>query len=308
MGLSVTDPIERAIDRTKAILFQPFQAEKWFTLGFCAFLAQLGSPGGFNSFQNFGGRNNVGDSLKSALEPVREWILAHLALVIAGLVLAILLGLVLGWLKARGQFMLLDGVAHNRGEIAKPWTEYAPEGNSLFGFNILFGVVVLLGIASIAGFAFTLALPDIRAEEFGRPAITALLVGLPLLLAFLLAAAVVGVLLLDFVVPAMYLRRQGTLEAWGTVRREVFAGRTGTIVLYLLMKLVLGFAIGIVAFLGICLTCCCAILPYIGTVILLPLFVFHRSYSLCFLEQLGAGWRFFGGEETAVAESIGENT
>ena len=32
-------------------------------------------------------------------------------------------------------------------------------------------------------------------------------------------------------------------------------------------------------------------IPYLGTVILLPLFVFLRCYSLCFLEQFGPSWR-----------------
>jgi len=307
MGLSVTEPIERAIDRTKFILFQPFQIEKWFTLGFCAFLANLGSgAGNFNSFNRFGGSHQAGDSLKSAMEPVQEWVLAHLALVCVGVFLVLLLGLVLAWLQARGQFMLLDGVVHNRGEVAAPWREYKSEGNSLFGFNLAFGMATLLGVALIGGLGIALALPDIRAEEFGRPAITALLVGIPLLLVFLLTASIITVFLHDFVIPTMYLRRQRVMEAWGTARREVFAGRASTLVLYILMKIVLALAIGLMAVLAVCLTCCCAAIPYIGTVIMLPLFVFGRSYSLYFLEQLGEGWSFFERQAEKEAEIPGE--
>jgi len=299
MGLSVTDPIERAIDRTKLVLFQPFRAGKWFTLGFCAFLAHLGNMGGFNSLQNFGKRQEFGESLKSVADPVHTWVLAHLALAIVGGILALLVGLLLAWLKARGQFMLLSGVARDRGEVAAPWREFASAANRLFGFNLVLGITALLGIALLAGLGIAIALPDIRAEEFGRRALLGLLTGLPLLLIFLLALGVISVLLHDFVLPIMYLRRQGVLEAWGTVRREVLSGRTGTLVLYFLMKIVLGIAIGILVLMGTCLTCCCAALPYIGSVILLPVFVFHRSYSLCFLEQLGDGWSFFGEPATA---------
>ncbi len=39
MALSVTNPISAALDRTKRILFKPFDIGKWFVLGFCAFLA-----------------------------------------------------------------------------------------------------------------------------------------------------------------------------------------------------------------------------------------------------------------------------
>jgi hypothetical protein len=43
-----------------------------------------------------------------------------------------------------------------------------------------------------------------------------------------------------------------------------------------------------------CLTCCLAAIPYLGSVILLPLLVFDRAYPLYFLEQFGPEWRFFG--------------
>jgi hypothetical protein len=43
----------------------------------------------------------------------------------------------------------------------------------------------------------------------------------------------------------------------------------------------------IVACLAICATCCIAAIPYIGTLILLPVFVLLRSFSLLFLRQFG---------------------
>jgi len=305
MVLSVTDPIERAIDRTKTILFSPFQAGKWFSLGFCAFLAQLGSSCGnaSNSFRSPGGGSNLDENFQAVLDPVKEWLLAHLALVAVGVALLLLVGLALAWVQARGQFMFLDGVVRNRGEIAAPWREYAREGNGLFLFNLVFGVLMLLGLALIVGLGIALALPDIRAEEFGQRALLALLVGVPLLLILLVAAAVTGVVLNDFVVPTMYSRRQGVMAAWGTVRHEVLAGRVNTVVLYLLMKIVLAIAIGILAFLACCFTCCIALLPYLGTVICLPLFVFQRSYSLCFLQQLGPDWSFFSTESLSEAQA-----
>jgi hypothetical protein len=33
-------------------------------------------------------------------------------------------------------------------------------------------------------------------------------------------------------------------------------------------------------------------IPYIGTVLLLPVPVFLRSYSIMFMEQFGPAWRF----------------
>ncbi|NUQ50006.1 MAG: hypothetical protein HUU27_08825, partial [Phycisphaerae bacterium] len=54
MNPSVTEPISQAFERTKQILFQPFDLGKWCLLGFCDFLAQLGE-GGASSFQFPGG-------------------------------------------------------------------------------------------------------------------------------------------------------------------------------------------------------------------------------------------------------------
>jgi hypothetical protein len=44
--ISVIEPIGAAIEKTKQILFQPFDIAKWFAVGFCAWLAALGNGGG----------------------------------------------------------------------------------------------------------------------------------------------------------------------------------------------------------------------------------------------------------------------
>jgi hypothetical protein len=100
----------------------------------------------------------------------------------------------------------------------------------------------------------------------------------------------------DFVVPVMYLRDMRTLVAWGVAWREIISGNVGSVVLFYLMKIALGLAVAIIAVIATCVTCCIAALPYIGTVILLPLFVFGRCYTLYFIEGRGEGWRFIADE------------
>lgn len=41
------------------------------------------------------------------------------------------------------------------------------------------------------------------------------------------------------------------------------------------------------------LTCCVSLVPYVGSVILLPLTIFRVTYPLAFLEQLGPEWQIF---------------
>ena len=47
--ISVIEPVGEALGKVNAILFRPFNIGKWFTIGFCAWLAYLGKGGaGFN--------------------------------------------------------------------------------------------------------------------------------------------------------------------------------------------------------------------------------------------------------------------
>src|SRR5256714_13624418 len=50
---------------------------------------------------------------------------------------------------------------------------------------------------------------------------------------------------------------------------------------------VLAVASVVVSCLVTCATCCAAAIPYVGTVILLPVFVLLRLFSLLFLRQFG---------------------
>jgi hypothetical protein len=102
----------------------------------------------------------------------------------------------------------------------------------------------------------------------------------------------------------MYLRGVRTLAAWGIVWREILPGNFWRIVLFYLMKIVLGLGIAVVAIVATCFTCCLTIIPYLGTVILLPIFVFSRSYSVYFLQQFGPGWHFFPAAESPLPANV----
>jgi hypothetical protein len=53
--ISVIEPVSKAIEKTKEILFRPFDLKKWCVIGFCAWLATLGEGGGGGG--NGGGGN-----------------------------------------------------------------------------------------------------------------------------------------------------------------------------------------------------------------------------------------------------------
>src|SRR5262252_4740049 len=91
-SLSATDAARDALDIVKSRLF-PFQFDRWFALGFVAFLDQCGRNGGsFNYHQGNGysgseGRSPIADDLSTA----GDWIAAHFGLLIALAVLALVL-------------------------------------------------------------------------------------------------------------------------------------------------------------------------------------------------------------------------
>jgi len=195
----------------------------------------------------------------------------------------------------------------NRGAVKEPWRTYRTRGNSLFCFTLAFTVVVLIAVVSILVLCLAIAWPDFQNQQFTGAGVIAILLGTLLVLVTVFAAAIISLLLNDFVVPAMYLRNERVMTAWGTVRREVLSGHAGTIVLFYLMKFVLTLGVGVATLLAACATCCIAMLPYLGTVILLPLLVFMRAYTLHFLEQFGPEWRLFFDETFPTCHVCGYN-
>jgi hypothetical protein len=96
----------------------------------------------------------------------------------------------------------------------------------------------------------------------------------------------------DFVVPLMYLRSNRVGAAW----REfwgLFLARPGAFILYVLVKIVMAVVLALIGFIACCLTCCIVLLPYIGTVVLLPIHVFRQAYPLYFLGQFGPRYARF---------------
>ena len=57
--------------------------------------------------------------------------------------------------------------------------------------------------------------------------------------------------------------------------------------LYVLIRFIISLVVVLIALTICCMTCCIVLLPYLGTVITLPLWVFKRCYSLYFLGQFG---------------------
>jgi hypothetical protein len=180
----------------------------------------------------------------------------------------------------------------------QPWNEYRAEGNSYFVFSLL-ATLVIIGVAAVFVVLIIGGAMLLNHRQTSAPVVVLLLIllGLGLFLLLSLFAMVI-----QFVAPVMYRQR---CKAWAAfVDLMALLGRHfGVFVLYFLFAIVIGIGMAIVMVVVMCATCCIAAVPYIGTVILLPLFVFMQSFSLLFLRQFGPDYDVWGGADPFLAAS-----
>lgn len=302
--VSVIDPISPAVERVKLMLFKPFDLGKWFTVGFCAWLAYLGSGGngGFRWHQPCSSnRQNVNaaeciDSMKEYFLGNLYWIIPVAAIV---MILGIAIGLLFVWLDSRGKFMFLHCVAANKSEVKVPWSKFKKHGNSLFLFRIVLG---LLGLAVVAvpilGMFVLIIMMVAEAATVVVFVPITIILGL-LVIVFAIVLSLARKFTFDFVVPIMFLQTASCIAGWREFLK-ILSVNKARLALYVLFQVVITIVIGTIVFIGFCVGCClCCVsllllIPYIGTVILLPIFIFKQSYTLYYLRQYGPRFDVFG--------------
>ena len=281
--IEIFTPFGEAYELMKQILFKPFDPVKWLVIGFAAWLATFFSGGSFN-FQGFGKQNwNWKGQYHGPKITTHEMAPWAIALLVGVGILILVIFILLVWLNARGRFMFVDCIVRNRGAIVEPWCEYRREGNRYFALQL---IICLCSIVLFGG----LALLFILAEKFGRPIVPVAILIL-LGIALILVAIVIG-LIIHFIVPVMYRQRCAVGSAFRQVC-ELIVRNPGVFILFLLFYLVIYIAAAMIGCLVGCVTCCIAVLPYVGTVILLPVVTVLYAFPLCFLRQFGDQYDVF---------------
>jgi hypothetical protein len=283
--IEIFKPFGEGFELMKKILFQPFDLTKWLVIGFAAFLSGHFAGIGINLSSPFGDfQSHRADQLMpSHVEQWKPWL--QVAIVFfAMLIFAFII--VMTWLKARGNFIFTDCIVRNRAAIVEPWREYRKEGNSYFLFllAIMFGALVLVGIM-LATF-ISLGWLGHSAGETSAITFVGLLV---FLFVFWFSIVIFIAVATYFMVPVMYRRHCRALEAFRDVAL-LMAHRFSSFALFCLFGIVLVLAVLVIGAIVTCATCCLAALPYVGTVILLPLFVCLRAFGLLFLRQFGSDY------------------
>lgn len=296
MTISPIAPFTPAWNNMVRILFKPFDIKKWFVLGFCAFLANCGEGGGGN-YGNSGSNSQNKTSFRETIQNVDSWIDANMGLfigIVVGSVLFFLtIGLLVTWISSRGKFMLLDGIVKNRAAVKEPWAEFKALGNSLFLLRVIVGFISLICLGLIFGIPLALAYPDFQNETFGSGTVSAIIIVLALGIPFTIIGIAFSFFLSGFVVPTMYVRKVRATEGLCTAWQHICRDHLGSALLLFLFMCVLHFGVIFLVVAVTCLTCCVAALPYISSVIFLPVTVFFVCYFLCYIEQFGDDWKFF---------------
>jgi hypothetical protein len=195
------------------------------------------------------------------------------------------------WISSRGHFIFLDNVVHERAGIVEPWRRFRRLGDSLFWFRIGINFLCLV-IAGAIMAPFLAALATILHSSTFHATDLLVLLPMPLmLLPFAIVFGYIAQFTSSFVVPIMYRNDIGALEAWRRFlalfgRRPLPFLLYGPFTLVLLVIagcLMLTFGLGTLA-IGFVLMA----IPYVGSVVILPLEVTARALGPEFLAQFGS--------------------
>ncbi|MBN8709199.1 MAG: hypothetical protein BGO12_06405 [Verrucomicrobia bacterium 61-8] len=315
--MKLLEPLSVAWLAVSKQLFDNFRFGKWFALGFSAWLANIliGNTGNcsfpfdiVNTLLKINTRSDSTSALTThwpqflAAAPVpgqattpdfsqllggsSSMIVVFLIIIVAALVVGLGIGLVILWVGCRGQFMLLDNVLHNRDAVVRPWKEFRKHGNSLFLPFLLLGGgnFILIFAVVIAVVAFF----EVPGLESSVQMWVWIVVGLVCLLSFALVVLAAILLMLVREVGSIWMYRNGG-TAWDAMRRimALSMDRPMDVFLYIVARLVLGFVFWmIIVMVGIA-TCCIGYLPYINTVLTLPVSVFRVVYNVELVAQFG---------------------
>ncbi|MFZ2657103.1 MAG: hypothetical protein WAX69_19370 [Victivallales bacterium] len=306
--ISCVSAVYSAWDRMEDILFRPFEIGKWFLLGFSAWLANLGQ--GMNMGFNYSFPQNPdlsnpamkgnGEGALSILHQLFDgrFFTTTLILVIAALavfiiIVALFFALVMLWVRSRGAFIFIHDLMTGTTELARPWGRYSRQGNSLFILRMLFAILVLAALLFCVAIGILLLLGSIRTGKIDALGVGGIIFMITSVIFVLLAAALASLTIEAFIVPIMFRKKGAALDAMmdfiSLVNHHPFAF-IRFFLMYFLLKICATTAI-IVFLVSTCCFCCVGFivlsLPYIWAVVLLPVLVFFRLYSISFLAQFG---------------------
>lgn len=300
---SVAAAVRSSWQWMQIVLFRPFNLTRWCGIGFCAWLASLGSGNGMN-FSEQAREGGIGKSTVDATMGEIVDLLknpASLSTLIIGMVFILLIYVLILRLKSRGDFMFLRRWYTPDATIGECWRESRVNGDQFLKWRLgFYGALFALALLNAIFVYKSFLLPYVDSKYvwevlYARPLTLALMVTFVLWLVFL-AGESFGV---GFVVPILHWHGCSVTQGWRKVF-ELCNQFPVAILLYVLSLIGMWVCFVVALILVVVMTCCIAalplVIPYVGIVALLPAYYFFRGYSICFIAQ----WRdnFVPGADT----------
>jgi hypothetical protein len=237
--ISATQAISPAIERTRNLLFRPFEFGTFLKLCAVAVLTE-GFSGNFNS-------NHTSPSQAHA--PSGPMLFhfnpALIALIVVIALVFIIVAIVIFYLIVRLRFALFDCLIHQSTLIAPGWHKYRQQAIRFFLFSIFVGVVFfVLVVVALAPFALGFWRVYQQSQQSGQfPPAQMIALILPLIPVVLLIALIgfcVDLVMHDFMLPHFALEGASVGEACAAVWDRI-ASEPGAFLLYAVLRVVLPF-------------------------------------------------------------------
>jgi hypothetical protein len=255
--ISAVDTITLAFQHTKRQLLQPFRFWQWTRLAVVGLLAGEMGSGGCNAPSNFNFPQHPGSSrhlLESGLGAIDPALYAVLIAVV--IVAALVLMILLMYVSSVMRFILFDSVLAKECHIRQGWSRRQAEGWRYFLWQLVYMLAVLVGLTVLVGIPLGFAYAVGWLKNPDQHVLPLVLGGIALffvIVIFFTLAAVVHVLIKDFVVPQMALEGAGVIAGWRRLWPMMKAEKGGYAA-YVGMKIVLaigaGIVVGIASFIG----------------------------------------------------------
>lgn len=236
-AISAADSVSFAIQRTRDLLFRPFNWGTYLKLGLVAIITE-GLGGNLNSSSHHAPASGNGPVFHSPSNLVPVAIAAIFALALVAVIL-----LVVFYLITRLRFAFFHCLVHNVREIRPGWWFYREQATRFFWLNVVVGfcyllAVVLISIPFVSGFV-RLFKETQRGGHFDVGLLLSLVLPLiPIIFLMVLAGFALDVILRDWILPHYALENATAGEAWSQVYARITAEKRQFFV-YALLRLVL---------------------------------------------------------------------
>jgi hypothetical protein len=253
MGWYVLDAFDRAIERTRKCLFEPFDFWKWMRLAVIVLLlGGFGSNGGNSSNYSYGESDmgpfaDIPAVVAGPLQGIYNMFSANAFEIIAGLILLfIVLVLLFSYISSVMEFVFVESLVRNDVRFWEYSRRYLGRGFGLFLFRLLLGLLMLAIIAAIVlPFLYPFMVGSADMSNIPDSSMIAFVM---LLLAAILVLVLIGGLVNSFVglsIPVALYTNNNIFRAFSMVLGK-FRQDAGQIVLYWIGRIILSIAAAIV--------------------------------------------------------------